>query len=833
MLQGALAAARKAKAAVGSAVTDLLDTADELDVDLSDEDLDEDLTLDEAELLGDDDEDDGGIDGSNGSAPSPGGGALAALRARLAAERERRASSQRAELDKQADPESGGASHDARFIPPVESASRRREDDQHARPATPVSHGSTTPEQPGRMSTNVRIAPQTRAAPPTAAASPAAVSSSVDGSHGSLSSLGPPSPPGMPYGAVVAALEKERAALHARLEEESRRAAALEAEAETMRRRADAHAAETAEAVAAAVEREQLKAAAMMDAMAEGGGSIPTGGADPVEVAALRREVEKLHVTRRSLEDAAARASDSAAAAQKEARDVEERLGRALEEAEAKARAAEARAAEAEAGATGASEGGRGGSEVELRLKMRLSEAEHRLLEQSEELEELERRHRTEVVGAANALATAEAKAETLQRELDVTTAESERREKELERLRRHLLDMEDEDDDKAASAESRLEAIRIEQEEEHQAALAVKEAAARAAERELEVMHEAMQARDAELANLQLALECFNSEVETGERRAAETVALREKNATLMAELVVERERLSAAGKKAEEAEARCTAAERAAAAAQADAAKAVGESTRARQALHQSMKQAKHMMSETSSLLDKRIVAKLLLTYFERDQSKDVLELMTRMLNFSPAEKEKVGLGSGGRGGKRGMLRTVAAAPANLVFGALGLAGAVAGSVLDMPVHAAEALKTAEEDNTIADQWVEFLLTQMDQDDDDLPPLSPGPSPGGRGGSGGGGGGEGLTRGGGSGRGPGAASPSSPAAVAQTPVPPPTSIPSVPPSAPDFAAVPTVSPAVVPSSLPLPPAPAAASSAPPVLETSVVTVAGPIPFK
>jgi hypothetical protein len=54
------------------------------------------------------------------------------------------------------------------------------------------------------------------------------------------------------------------------------------------------------------------------------------------------------------------------------------------------------------------------------------------------------------------------------------------------------------------------------------------------------------------------------------------------------------------------------------------------VGESTKARQALHQSMKQAKHMMSETSSLLDKRIVSKLLLTYFERDQSADVLELM-----------------------------------------------------------------------------------------------------------------------------------------------------------------------------------------------------------
>ena len=55
------------------------------------------------------------------------------------------------------------------------------------------------------------------------------------------------------------------------------------------------------------------------------------------------------------------------------------------------------------------------------------------------------------------------------------------------------------------------------------------RDAATRAAERELEVMREAMAARYAELANLQLALEFFNNEVESGERRAYETVALRE----------------------------------------------------------------------------------------------------------------------------------------------------------------------------------------------------------------------------------------------------------------------------------------------------------------
>ena len=138
--------------------------------------------------------------------------------------------------------------------------------------------------------------------------------------------------------------------------------------------------------------------------------------------------------------------------------------------------------------------------------------------------------------------------------------------------------------------------------------------------------------------------------------------------------------------------------------------------EATRARQALRESVKQAKHLMSETSEVLDKRIVAKLLLTYFERDQSPDVLELMARMLTMSEAEKATMGLGPGGRA-RRGVLGTVAAAPARLVVGALGIAGSVA----KVPVAVAETFKGEEEKTTVADQWVDFLLQQMDAEDED----------------------------------------------------------------------------------------------------------------
>ena len=107
---------------------------------------------------------------------------------------------------------------------------------------------------------------------------------------------------------------------------------------------------------------------------------------------------------------------------------------------------------------------------------------------------------------------------------------------------------------------------------------------------------------------------------------------------------------------------------------------------------------------------MLDKRIVAKLL-TYFERS-SPDVLELMARMLPCPRREGD-----DGAPGAQEGVLGTVAAAPARLVVGALGIAGSVA----NVPVAVAETFKGEEETTTVADQWVDFLLQQMDAEDED----------------------------------------------------------------------------------------------------------------
>ena len=101
--------------------------------------------------------------------------------------------------------------------------------------------------------------------------------------------------------------------------------------------------------------------------------------------------------------------------------------------------------------------------------------------------------------------------------------------------------------------------------------------------------------------------------------------------------------------------------------------------------------------------------------MTYFERDRSPEVLDLMMRMLGVSEAEKERAGLGPGGRH-TRGVLGAVARTPAAIVGGAL----AVAGSVAKAPVVVAEAFREEEEKETVAERWVEFLLQQMDDEEE-----------------------------------------------------------------------------------------------------------------
>lgn len=60
-------------------------------------------------------------------------------------------------------------------------------------------------------------------------------------------------------------------------------------------------------------------------------------------------------------------------------------------------------------------------------------------------------------------------------------------------------------------------------------------------------------------------------------------------------------------------------------------------------RRALNEAMKRCSSLASESSTTVDRRIMVKLLVTYFERGHSQEILQLMARMLDLS-------GGGSGG---------------------------------------------------------------------------------------------------------------------------------------------------------------------------------------
>ncbi len=360
-------------------------------------------------------------------------------------------------------------------------------------------------------------------------------------------------------------------------------------------------------------------------------------------------------------------------------------------------------------------EGRRGADDGVFDSVSETSDAAARLRDAERAVAELATARREDAAKHAEALRIATQNAELATRDLRAQKFETEKKEKELERLRRHLLDMEAEDDEKEERLSSREAEAARRAEGTIAAATEASVSAARAAERDAEILREALAAKDAELANLQLALEHFDDEAESAERRALESAALREKNATLGAELVAERARVAAAQEKVSDAEARATAMEKHAAAADAAAQKSVVEASRARRALQEHAKRALLSSADASEQVDRRVVGKLLVTYFQREQSVDVLELMARVLGVSEADKNAMGLGPGGARRPKGVLGTVASVPGRVVFGALGLAGTVA----KVPVAVAEVYTPETETETVADQWVEFLLQQMDAED------------------------------------------------------------------------------------------------------------------
>eukprot|EP00963_Diacronema_lutheri_P008995 scaffold786_cov329-Pavlova_lutheri.AAC.19 len=68
--------------------------------------------------------------------------------------------------------------------------------------------------------------------------------------------------------------------------------------------------------------------------------------------------------------------------------------------------------------------------------------------------------------------------------------------------------------------------------------------------------------------------------------------------------------------------------------------------ESLRARYTMEETIRQLQKQLGETSSMIEKRIIVQLLLTYVKKKNSKEVLAVMAKMLDFTEEELEEVGL-------------------------------------------------------------------------------------------------------------------------------------------------------------------------------------------
>ncbi|TQE01317.1 hypothetical protein C1H46_013078 [Malus baccata] len=124
--------------------------------------------------------------------------------------------------------------------------------------------------------------------------------------------------------------------------------------------------------------------------------------------------------------------------------------------------------------------------------------------------------------------------------------------------------------------------------------------------------------------------------------------------------------------------------------------------DNAKLRRAVEQSMTRLNRMSVDSDYLVDRRIVIKLLVTYFQRNHSKEVLDLMARMLGFSDEDKQRIGVS---QGAGKGVVRGVFSLPGRLVGGILG------GSSAGLSANA------AADNQSFADLWVDFLLKETEE--------------------------------------------------------------------------------------------------------------------
>ncbi|KAG5021806.1 hypothetical protein JHK85_018148 [Glycine max] len=215
--------------------------------------------------------------------------------------------------------------------------------------------------------------------------------------------------------------------------------------------------------------------------------------------------------------------------------------------------------------------------------------------------------------------------------------------------------------------------------------------------------------AKNIELLNLQTALGQYYAEIEAKEHLERELAHAREEIAKLSQLLKEADHRADVSRNEKEEILAKLSQSEKVQSEWRSRVSKLEDDNAKLRKVLEQSMTRLNRMSVDSDYLVDRRIVIKLLVTYFQRNHSREVLDLMVRMLGFSDEDKQRIGGAQQGSG--KGVVRGVLGLPGRLVGGILG------GSSTDAAANAGSDNQVISSHLSFADLWVDFLLKETEE--------------------------------------------------------------------------------------------------------------------
>ncbi|KAL7238992.1 hypothetical protein ACSBR2_004982 [Camellia fascicularis] len=297
----------------------------------------------------------------------------------------------------------------------------------------------------------------------------------------------------------------------------------------------------------------------------------------------------------------------------------------------------------------------------------------------------------------------------------------------ELNRLKQHLLDKESEESEKMDEDSKIIEELREKNEflklQKLNLEKALKQAIASQEEvkmtnnnelqryeeiiddlkRKLTSCMSTIDAKNVELLNLQTALGQYYAEIEAKEHLEGDMARAREESAKLSEFLKDAHQQAEISKSEKEDLLKKVSQAERILAEGRNRVNKLEEDNAKLRRAFEQSMSRINRMSMDSDYFVDRRIVIKLLVTYFQRNHSKEVLDLMVRMLGFSDEDKQRIGVAQQGVG--KGVVRGVLGIPGRLVGGLW--SGGSAESNANM----------ASENQSFADLWVDFLLKETEE--------------------------------------------------------------------------------------------------------------------